>query len=406
MQRVVLHCDLNNFFASAALSKNPTLKSLPVAVCGDAQKRHGIILAKNTVAKSYGVQTAETIWEAKRKCPDLVFLKPDYKLYESLSKKARQIYLEYSDLVEPFGIDECWVEVTNPSVDFKEGERIANEIRCRIKKELRLTISVGVSFTKTLAKLGSDMKKPDAVTVITREDLPKKVWCLNCSELLMIGRSTAASLKSMGIFTIGDLALADDNALKNRIGKNGLMLKSMALGEENTKVRPYYVHDKPKSISNSATAEHDLTTVDEVFAAFLEFSESICQKLRREQLLATTVVIQITTNDFHSREFRTPLNQPTDLSFIIAKSAIELFKQNNCLVKPLRAVGVRVVNLIDQNSSLSQLSLFDDSENKKNLEQIEQNMQNIREKYGKDSLKRAICMDNVAKPSSPGFYKK
>lgn len=406
MERIILHCDLNNFFASATLSKNPTLKSLPVAVCGDAQKRHGIILAKNTVAKDYGVKTAETIWEAKRKCPDLVLLKPDYKLYESLSKKVQHIYLEYSDLVEPFGIDECWVDITNPSVDFKEGERIANELRHRVKSELGLTISVGVSFTKTLAKLGSDMKKPDAVTVITHDNLKKKVWNLSCSELLMVGRSTADSLKSMGVFTIGDLAMADDKALEKRLGKNGIMLKSMANGEDNAKVRPYHEHNKPKSISHSATAERDLTTLDEVFAAFLEFSESICQKLRYEGMLATSVVVQITTNDFHSREFRAPLEQPTDLSFIVAKAAIEIFKKNNCLEKPLRAVGVRVVNLIEHNSALSQMSIFDNIENQKNLEQIEKNMQSIRQKYGNDSLKRAVCMENIAKPSSPGFYKK
>lgn len=405
MQRIVLHCDLNNFFASATLSKNPTLKNLPVAVCGDAQKRHGIILAKNTIAKGYGVKTAETIWEAKRKCPDLVLLKPDYRLYESLSKKVQQIYLRYSDLVEPFGIDECWVEITNPNVDFSVGEKVANTLRKAVKAELGLTISVGVSFTKTLAKLGSDMKKPDAVTVITPAELEKKVWPLDCRELLMVGKSTAENLRSMGIFTIGDLANADENALKTRIGKNGVALKKIARGEDFSKVKPYHMHNKPKSISHSATAERDLTTVDEVFAAFLEFSESICNKLRAERLLAGGVVVKTTTFDFHTREYRAPLKQPTDISFIIANAAIDIFKQNNCLEKPLRAVGVAAINLKEPNQSVSQLSLFDEEDNTA-LEQIEKNIQSIRKKYGKNSLKRAICIDNVVKPSSPGFYKK
>ena len=404
MQRIVLHCDLNNFFASATLSKNPTLKNLPVAVCGDAEKRHGIILAKNTIAKNFGVKTAETIWEAKRKCANLVLLKPDYKLYESLSKKVQQIYLRYSDLVEPFGIDECWVDITNPLVDFKKGEQIANELRECVKNELGLTISVGVSFTKTLAKLGSDMKKPDAVTVITPEELKKKVWPLDCRELLMVGKATSNTLRSMGIFTIGDLAKADENALKVRIGKNGVMLKKVALGEDNSKVKPYHLHEKPKSISHSATAQRDLTTFDEVFAAFLEFSESISDKLKKEGLLASGIAIKTTTFDFYTKEYRAPLKAPTDLAYTIANVAMEIFKQNNCLEKPLRAVGIAVINLIEPNSSVSQLSLFDVEEDI-TLEQLENNMRNIRKKYGNDAVKRAICMDNIAKPSSPGFHK-
>lgn len=406
MGRIILHCDLNNFFASATLSKNPTVKNLPVAVCGDAEKRHGIILAKNTIAKEYGVKTAETIWEAKRKCPELVLLKPDYALYESLSKKVQLLYLEYSDLVEPFGIDECWVEITNPGVDFTEGERVANELRQRVKQKLGLTISVGVSYTKTLAKLGSDLKKPDAVTVITPAVLKQRVWQLPCSELLMVGRSTAASLHAMGIFTVGDLAHADDTALKKRLGKNGYALKQMALGEENSPVRPYHLHEKPKSIGHSATAERDLTTEEEVFAAFLEFSENISRRLREEGLLAGTVVAHITTFDFETKEFRAPLSQPTDLSMVIAKAALALFQQNYHFEKPLRAVGVRAVNLVEQDSAVCQMNLFEDIEGQKSLEQIEKNMLEIREKYGKDALKRAICMENPARSSSPGFYKK
>ncbi len=405
MGRIILHCDLNNFFASATLSKNPTLVGLPVAVCGDAEKRHGIILAKNTIAKGFGVQTAETIWEAKRKCPELILLKPDYRLYETLSKQVQQIYLQYSDLVEPFGIDECWVEITNPDVDFIKGEQVANELRCRIKKELGLTISVGVSYTKTLAKLGSDLKKPDAVTVITPRDLKKRVWQLPCTELLMVGRSTAVSLRSMGIFTVGDLAQAPDTALKNRLGKNGIVLKKMALGEENSPVKPYHLHEKPKSIGHSATAEHDLTTEEEVFSAFVGFCEQICFRLRQEQLLASTVVAHITTLDFETKEFRAPLAQPTDLSMVIAKAALKIFKENYHFEKPLRAVGVRVVNLVEQNNAVCQLNIFDDAKEQETLEIIEENILEIRQKYGENSVKRAVCMENPAKPSSPGFYK-
>ena len=259
VQRIILHCDLNNFFASATLAFNPTLKGLPVAICGDAKKRHGIVLAKNNIAKNFGVLTAETIWEAQRKCADLIILSPDFALYESISKKVHNFYLRYTDRVEPFGIDECWVEITNPNVDFLVGERIANEIREGIKKELGVTVSIGVSFTKTLAKLGSDLKKPDAVTVISPDVLKERIWKMHCSELLMVGKSLCKTLNAMGIFTIGDLANSNEASLKTSIGKNGVVLRRMARGEDSDAVRTYYKHQKPKSIGHSATAEKDLT---------------------------------------------------------------------------------------------------------------------------------------------------
>lgn len=403
MNRIILHCDLNNFFATATLAENPTLKNFPVAICGDAKKRHGIVLAKNSVAKKYGVLTAETIWEAQRKCPDLIILSPNYNLYESLSKKVQNIYLEYSDKVEPFGIDECWVEITNYDMDFEKAEKIANEIRRRIKKELNITISVGVSFTKTLAKLGSDLKKPDAVTVITPEILKTKIWKMPCSELLMVGKSTKSTLNAMGIFTIGDLAISDEISLKTRIGKNGVMLRNMARGEDFSPVKSYYRKSKPKSISQSATSEKDITNSTEVFAAFLEFSEGISRKLKAENLLTETVGITVLTNTFESKEYRTPLSYPTDASMTIAKTAMALFNKNECLTSPLRALGVRALNL-KENITARQLSLFETQDT--NIEEkIESNILSIRNKYGKNAIKRAICMDNKVKPSSPGFYK-
>jgi len=403
MKRIILHCDLNNFFASATLALNPTLKNYPVAICGDAKKRHGIVLAKNNVAKKFGVLTAETIWEAQRKCADLIILSPDFELYESLSKKAHQIYLSYTDKVEPFGIDECWVEITNPDIDFLKGEKIANEIRERIKNDLGITVSIGVSFTKTLAKLGSDLKKPDAVTVISPKILKEKIWKMPCTELLMVGKSLSNTFNTMGIFTIGDLANSDETSLKTRIGKNGVMLRKMSRGEDFDIVNSYYNHQKPKSIGHSATSEKDLTEKNEIFAAFLEFSEDISKKLKKENLLAKTVVISILTNSFEGREYRMPLYTPTDISMTIAKSAMELFNKNNCLLSPLRAVGVRVVNLVD-SASAKQLSLFENDNNEID-DIIENNILKIRSKYGKESLTRAICMNNKAKPSTPGFYK-
>ena len=405
MNRIILHCDLNNFFASATLTKNPTLKPFPVAVCGDSEKRHGIVLAKNNIAKGFGVKTAETIWEAKRKCPDLIILKPDFELYESLSKNARNIYLDFSDKVEPFGIDECWVDISNRGVDFKKGEEIANEIRRRIKNEMGVTVSIGVSFTKTFAKLGSDMKKPDAVTVITPENFKQKVWPLSAGELLMVGRATEKALRSMGIFNIGDIAKCDITAIQNKLGKNGVSLREAANGIEKSMVLPFSNRGKPKSISNSATAEQDLTNIDQVFTAFLEFSESIASRLKEEGLLARSVGIQTTTFDFETSLYQAPLESPTDLAFIIANAALVLFEENCDFEKPFRAIGVRVIQLIEKNAPATQINMFDDNDNSK-LQIIEENMLNLREKYGKDAIKRASCLDNKAKSSSPGFYKR
>ena len=283
MNKIILHCDLNNFFASAALTRNPTLKQLPVAVCGDSEKRHGIILAKNNIAKNFGVKTAETIWEAKRKCPELIMLKPDYDLYEEFSFKARNIYMDYSDKVEPFGIDECWIDISNIGVDYIKGEEIADEIRNRIKNELGLTVSIGVSFNKTFAKLGSDIKKPDAITVISQENFKSIVWPLAAEELLMVGRSTSKALRAMGIFTIGDIAKAETKAIEKKLGKNGIFLQRSARGEDNSPVISINSRPKPKSISHSATSECDLTSTQEVYAAFLEFAENISAKLKEEE---------------------------------------------------------------------------------------------------------------------------
>ena len=405
MNKIILHCDLNNFFASATLTKNQTLKPFPVAVCGDSEKRHGIVLAKNNIAKGFGVKTAETIWEAKRKCPDLIILKPDFELYESLSKTARNIYLDFSDKVEPFGIDECWVDISNRDVDFKKGEEIANEIRRRIKNEMGVTVSIGVSFTKTFAKLGSDMKKPDAVTVITPENFKQKVWPLSAGELLMVGRATEKALRSMGIFNIGDIAKCDITAIQNKLGKNGVSLREAANGIEKSMVLPFSNRGKPKSISNSATAEQDLTNIDQVFTAFLEFSESIAARLKEEGLLARSVGIQTTTFDFETSLYQAPLESPTDLAFIIANAALVLFEENCDFEKPFRAIGVRVIQLIEKNAPATQINMFDDNDNSK-LQIIEENMLNLREKYGKDAIKRASCLDNKAKSSSPGFYKR
>lgn len=252
MQRVILHCDMNNFYASVECMLNPELKNKPVAVCGSVEERHGIVLAKNYAAKAFGVSTGEAIWQAKQKCQDLVIVEPHYEQYMKFSKLARGIYGRYTDQIEPYGMDECWLDVTGSGC-MGTGFEIADEIRRTVKFELGLTISAGVSFNKIFAKLGSDMKKPDAITCIEADSFQEKIWCLPASDLLGVGRATEKVLSGYGIHTIGELAATSDDFLKCRLGKNGLAIKKYANGLDDSPVmRSDYV-SPVKSIGHGIT---------------------------------------------------------------------------------------------------------------------------------------------------------
>ncbi len=385
--RIILHCDLNNFFASVSLLFNPTLRELPVAVCGDSENRHGIVLAKNEVAKKYGVKTAEAIFEAKRKCPDLIILPPLYSEYEKYSKKAREIYSRYTDMVEPFGIDECWLDITGSTLIFGSGEEIANKIRCDIKRELGLTISVGISFNKVFAKLGSDMKKPDAVTVISKENFKNKVWGLPISDLLFVGCHTAEKLKSLGVVTIGDITLCDDKTLNRILGKNGTQLKNFALGLDSSPVIPETQASIPKSIGKSTTTAKDFENCDEVWTAFLSFSEAICESLRKHNLYAFGVQVHIRTSSLAVKEFSKTFKTGTDSSLTLAKRGFELFNEHYRFSEPLRSVGIRAISLKSEKFS-SQLDIFGESDSQEKAEQVEASVWSVRKKFGNDAVKR------------------
>ena len=255
MQRVILHCDMNNFYASVECMLNPELKNKPVAVCGSVEERHGIVLAKNYAAKAFGVSTGEAIWQAKQKCQDLVIVEPHYEQYMKFSKLAREIYGRYTDQIEPYGMDECWLDVTGSGC-MGTGFEIADEIRRTVKFELGLTISAGVSFNKIFAKLGSDMKKPDAITCIEADSFREKIWCLPASDLLGVGRATEKVLSGYGIHTIGELAATSDDFLKCRLGKNGLAIKKYANGLDDSPVMLSDYVSPVKSIG------HGITTMD------------------------------------------------------------------------------------------------------------------------------------------------
>ncbi len=385
--RIILHSDLNNFFASVSLQFNPTLKDLPVAVCGDKENRHGIVLAKNEIAKKYGIKTAEPIFSAKNKCPDLVTLPAIYEKYEEYSKKVQEIYSRFTDIIEPFSIDECWLDVTGSQLLFGSGEEIAFKIKETIKKELGITASIGVSFNKVFAKLGSDMKKPDAITIISRENFKEKIWSLPISDLIFVGRKTAEKLKGVGVETIRDITFCDDKTLLRLLGKNGLELKKNALGEDNSTVITPTENDKPKSIGKSITTSTDFENDEQVWKAFLSFAESICSAMRKKDLYALGVQIHLRTASLNVTEFSRSFSTSTNNPLTLAKRGFELFKEHYQFGEALRSVGLRAINL-QESKGLRQLDIFGNAESELKDTKIEDSIYDVRQKFGKDSVKR------------------
>lgn len=387
-ERVILHCDLNNFFASVSLLFNPTLRSVPVAVCGDKEQRHGIVLAKNEAAKRCGVKTAEAIFEAKAKCPELVILPPMMDKYKEYSEKAHRIYEEYTDMIEPFGIDECWLDVTGSRLLFGSGEEIADKIRREIKQKLGITVSVGVSFNKVFAKLGSDMKKPDGITVISRENFREKIWRLPISDLLFVGRKTTDRLRSCGICTIGDVAVCSDEMLERLLGKNGLELKRYALGEDNSPVSRQHEKATPKSIGRSVTRQQDFKTPDEIWGMFLSLAREISDSLREQGLYAGGVQVHIRNAALSVKEFSRSYPDSVNGAKIIAERGMELLNEHFGFTEPLRSVGLRAINLRGYQTAIQE-DIFGDSEKRETEEKIESSIYELRKKFGSTSITRA-----------------
>ena len=387
-ERVILHCDLNNFFASVSLLFNPTLRSVPVAVCGDKEQRHGIVLAKNEAAQRCGVKTAEAIFEAKAKCPELVILPPMMDKYKEYSEKAHRIYEEYTDMIEPFGIDECWLDVTGSRLLFGSGEEIADKIRREIKQKLGITVSVGVSFNKVFAKLGSDMKKPDGITVISRENFREKIWRLPISDLLFVGRKTTDRLRSCGICTIGDAALCSDEMLERLLGKNGLELKRYALGEDNSPVSRQHEKATPKSIGRSVTRQQDFKTPDEIWGMFLSLAREISDSLREQGLYAGGVQVHIRNAALSVKEFSRSYPDSVNGAKIIAERGMELLNEHFGFTEPLRSVGLRAINLRGYQTAIQE-DIFGDSEKRETEEKIESSIYELRKKFGSTSITRA-----------------
>ena len=389
MDRIIFHCDCNSFFASVELISRPELRDKPVAVCGDPAVRHGIILAKNEPAKKFGVKTAETIWQARQKCPDLILLPSHHDLYREYSRKVNAIYERYTDLVEPFGIDESWLDVTGTLHLFGgDPVALADRIRREIREELGLTVSVGVSFNKIFAKLGSDYKKPDATTLITPENFRDLVWPLPVTDLLFVGRAAAKVLGQYGVATIGELADFDRQALVTLLGKQGGQLWSYANGLENSAVAPAGQYVPPKSVGNGLTFPRNLTTREEVRQGLAMLADQVAVRLRQHGMKASTVQVTIRDPNFKDICRQQPLQYPACTARELTKAAVEIVERSWTDHAPIRALTVTAHNLIPEGEASVQLGLFDtqDPRQRDKLEKLEHTMDAIRAKFGHDSL--------------------
>lgn len=391
--RTILHADLNNCFASIESISHPEYRTIPFAVGGDEEMRHGIILAKNDCAKKFGIKTGEPLLSARQKCPDLKVVKPNFELYDEYCTAVRNLYCEYTDQVEPFGMDESWLDTSGSISLFGDGVKIANELRKRVKKEFDLTISVGVSYNKVFAKLGSDYKKPDAVTVISPENYKELVWTLPVEELLYVGRATKAKLNRLDIKTIGELANTSENFLIAQFGKNGRMLHSYANGFDNSPVRRLTQAETIKSIGNSTTTPRDMENETDAKLIFNLLSEQVCRRLRKHRLKGSVVQIHLRSNDLTSFERQIKLDAPTDISGDVCNAAMKLLRENYNFTLPLRSVGVRVTQLCNADSPV-QLSFFTDSIHDAKMEKIEQTKDAINDKYGRYAICRAVILSD------------
>ncbi len=401
MQKVILHCDLNSFFASVEVKHRPELQGKPVAVCGSVEDRHGIVLAKTQEAKRFGVSTGEAIWQAKNKCRDLIIVPPHFEWYDQYSVAAREIYCRYTDMVESFGIDECWLDVTGSKLLFGSGKTIADELREVIKKELGITISVGVSFNKIFAKLGSDMKKPDATTLIPYESFREKIWGLNVNEMLGIGRSTAKKLAQHGIYTLGQLARTDISfciALLGKVGRD-VWLNVNGLGSD--KVAHYNNYVPAKSVGRGSTFPYDLSTNDEVRNKLLFLSEDVAYRLRTGHHAATKIQISVKNEELIVRDMQSPLEYPSQSWSEIACKAYDIFLENYKWDKNVRALTVRAIDLIPEDAPY-QIDIFGNQRIRERVLKKEVTVDNIRGRYGSRAIETASLFRYRITAPEPG----
>lgn len=402
--RIILHCDMNCFYASVEMLHHPEHEGKPLAVGGDPEARHGIVLTANYVAKRCGVKTGMALWQAKQVCPDIIFVPPRMDLYLRFSEMAREIYAEYTDKIEPYGIDEAWLDVTASSSIKGNGMKIATEISERIKYELGVTASIGVSWNKIYAKLGSDYKKPDAITEFHRRNYRDILWKLPVSDLLYVGRQTNKKLWKMGIHTIGELANTDDVILERMLGKMGLVLWSFANGYD---ADPVCVEDYAvpiKSIGNSTTTPRDLENDLDVWIILMALSESVSARLRKHGFKCNVVEVSIRDNGLSSFSRQMKIKTPTNITDEIVQTAFALFKANYNWKQPIRSLGVRASDLVLEDIPV-QLDLFNDQEKRDKLEKLDRAVDDIRRRFGYFSVQRAaMYQDKVLSHLDAGTH--
>lgn len=388
--RVVLHSDINCCYAAIEHLHHPELAGKPVAVGGDPESRHGIVLTADYIAKKYGVKTGMALWQAKQVCPEITFLPPRMDLYLRFSRMAHEIYGEYTDLQEPYGIDESWLDVTNSCSIHGDGYKIANEISDRMKKELGITVSIGVSFDKIYAKLGSDYKKPDAITTMYRDEIMEKAWKLPVSDLLYVGRSTNKKLNSYGIRTIGDLAKTDERYLRNWFGKMGSVLWAFANGYDESPVKKENTSAPIKSIGNSTTTPRDLETDEDVKIILYVLAESVAARLRENGFKCRVVEISVRDNELLSFTRQHKIDHATNITEEIAKEAYRIFKENYNWRRNIRSLGVRGADLVDDKVYYEQLDIFSNEDYRDKLQKVDAAVDDIRRRFGFYSIQRGL----------------
>lgn len=399
--RTILHSDLNSFYASVEIRNNPTLADKPVAVGGDEQARHGIVLAANPLAKQYGIRTAETLWSARRKCLDLVIVPTHFDEYHRFSQAVRQIYLDYTSQIEPMSLDEAFLDVTGSRELFGDGETIAQTIRTRVKEELGLTVSIGVSFNKIFAKLGSDYKKPDAVTIFSRENYQELVWPQPVGNLLYVGKATAAKLAGIGIHTIGELAAADPAALQMLLGRMGPTLHDYANGRDETPVAEYVNREQAKSIGNMITAPRDIRTPADADLVLWPLCENVAHRLRRHGMCAGSVSLYIRDIQLVTHTRQCQLTPPTWLARELMEHARGLLARHYKWKLPIRTLGVTAGDLVPADQVSLQLDLDGTAEKRDKFERIERAMDGLKDRYGSAAVRRGT---ELLDPKLSGFH--
>ncbi len=391
--RVILHADLNNFYASVACLVQPELKEIPLAVCGDPQMRHGIVLAKNGLAKAMGVKTGQVIWQARQLCPNLETIPPSYESILSYSQRVRRIFARYTDHIQPFGLDEAWLDVSEAGMSLEQGTRVANHLRHAVREETGLTLSVGVSDNRIFAKLGSDLKKPDAVSVVSQANRKTVLDPLPVGELVFVGRSITSKLNAIGIYTVGQLAAADPQMLKALFGKTGLMISGFARGNDETSLMAAEEVARVKSVGNSMTTPQDILTLEDARITLYGLCESVASRMQGQQVMGQTVQLSLRDIQLHTVQRQQRLGLATDCSFELFAAAYALLQETWQAGTPLRSLGVSVSGLIAAGSAW-QLTFLPEDQQRQKRKLLEYAVEGIREKYGRFAIQRAIMLSD------------